>query len=168
MGVFTSMGKKLYRVQLLPEERAEFERLISANKAARWKITRAQAMLKCDQGPDGPGWGDELIAQAYGVTTRSLENWRKQAVLQGPLSLLSRKPLQKPPRPPKFDGAQEARLVAMTCGQPPHGHNRWSLRLLAEQAVALDIVDSASHETVRQVLKKRSEALATNHVVHSP
>jgi anti-sigma factor RsiW len=87
MGVLMSMGKKLYRVQLLPEERAEFERLLSSNKAARWNITRAQAMLKCDQGPDGPGWGDELMAQAYGVTTRSLENWRKPAVLQGPLSL---------------------------------------------------------------------------------
>lgn len=148
------MGKKLYRVHLMAQERAQLESIVSKGKAARWKITRARALLKCDQSAHGPGWRDELIAEAYGVTTRSLENWRKQAVLQGPLSLLSRKPLQKPSRPPKFDSEKEARLVALTCGQPPSGQARWSLRLLAEQAVVLEIVDEVSHETVRQVLKK--------------
>ena len=150
------MGKKLHHVKLLPEERVELALLVSQGKAAKWKLTRAQALLKCDESPDGPGWGDKLIAAAYGVSARSLENWRKQAVFQGPLSLLSRKPAQNPPNPPKFDGEKEARLVALACSQPPLGQARWTLRLLAEQAVVLEIVDAVSHETVRQVLKKTS------------
>ena len=151
------MGKKKYRVHLSAEERAEFEQLVSQNKAAHWKIKRAQAMLKCDQAPDAPGWPDALIAQAYDITVQSVENWRKQAVLQGPLSLLVRKPRQPPPKAAKFDGEKEARLVALACSQPPSGHGDWSLRLLAQQAVQLEIV---SHETVRQTLKKRVQTLA--------
>lgn len=148
------MGKKKYCVELSVEERATFEQIVNANKAARWKIKRAQAMLKCDQGPDAPSWPDTLIAEAYNVTVQSVETWRKQAVLQGPLSLLSRKPRQHPPRTAKFDGEKEARLVALTCSEPPTGYGTWSLRLLAERVVDLDIVDSVSHETVRQTLKK--------------
>lgn len=148
------MGKKQHRVKLQADERATLEALVSKGKAAKWKLTRAQALLKCDEGEAGPAWCDQLIAEAYGVTTRSIENWRKQAVFQGPLSLLSRKPQSKPPNPPKFDGEKEARLVALACSQPPSGQARWSLRLLAEQAVVLEIVESVSHETVRQVLKK--------------
>lgn len=148
------MGRKQHRVKLLPEERAELEVLVSKGKAAKWKLTRAQALLKCDESDEGPAWCDALIADAYGVTTRSVENWRKQAFFQGPLSLLLRKPAQKPPNPPKFDGEKEARLVALACSQPPSGRARWTLRLLAEQVVVLEIVDTVSHETVRQVLKK--------------
>ena len=113
-------------------------------------------MLKCDQGPEGPNWPDTLIADAYDMTVQSVENWRKQAVLQGPLSLLVRKPRQQPARPPNFDGEKEARLVALTCSEPPTGQGKWSLRLLAERVVELDIVESVSHETVRQTLKKRT------------
>lgn len=120
------MSRKQHRVKLLPEERAELEALVSKGKAAKWKLTRAQALLKCDEGADGPAWCDELIAEAYGVTTRSIENWRKQAFFQGPLSLLSRKPAQKPPNPAKFDGEKEARLVALACSKPPLGRARWA------------------------------------------
>ena len=162
------MGKKKYCVHLSADERATFEQIVGANKAARWKIQRAQAMLKCDQGPNAPSWPDTLIAEAYDVTVQSVENWRKQAVLQGPLSLLARKPRKHPARKPKFDGEKEARLVAVTCSEPPAGQGNWSLRLLAERVVELDIVDSVSHETVRQTLKKRAEALASGDVVHSP
>lgn len=147
------MAKK-YVLKLTADERGELERLVRKGKTAGWKVQRAQALLKCDQGAAGPGWTDEQIAEAYGCTTRSLESWRKQAVEQGPLSLLEHKPRSRPSTPPKLDGEKEARLTAMACSKAPKGHARWSLRLLAGRLVELEVVDSISHETVRRVLKK--------------
>jgi transposase-like protein len=149
------MAKK-YVLKLTSEERAELQQLVKKGKTAAWKLQRAQALLKFDQSPDGPGWKDEDIAEAYGCTTRSLESWRKQAVEQGPLSLLERKPRLTPPVAPKFDGEKEARLTALACSKPPKGFARWTLRLLAERLVELEIVDSVSHETVRRAMKKTS------------
>jgi len=145
---------KKYVLKLTQEERGELELLVRKGKTAGWKVQRAQALLKCDQGPAGPGWTDEQIAAAYDCTTRSLESWRKQAVEQGPLSLLERKPRSCPSTPPKLDGEKEARLVALACSKAPLGHARWNLRLLAGRLVELEVVDSISHETVRRVLKK--------------
>jgi len=133
------MAKK-YVLKLTLAERAELELVVKKAKTAAWKVQRAQALLKCDQSAEGPGWIDEDIAAAYGCTTRSLESWRKQAVEQGPLSLLERKP----------------RLTALACSKPPQGFARWTLRLLAEHLVELEIVDSVSHETVRRAMKKTS------------
>lgn len=143
---------KVYVLKLTPAERAELLGVVKRGKAAAWKVQRAQSLLKCDQGPEGPGWTDERIAEAFGCTTRSLESWRKQAVEQGPLSLLERKP--RAPAVPKLDGEKEAQLVKLACSQPPAGRNRWTLRLLAERLVELEIVDSLSHETVRRAMKK--------------
>ncbi len=145
---------KKYVLKLTEEERSELERLVQKGKTAGWKVQRAQALLQCDQGPRGPAWNDEQVAQAYGCTTRSLESWRKQAVQAGPLALLERKPRLRPPVPPKLDGNQEARLTALACSQPPPGYARWTLRLLAARLVELEIVDSIAHETVRRALKK--------------
>lgn len=144
--------RKKYVVKLTLEERGEFEGIVRRGKAARWKVQRAQALLKCDQGPHGPSWSDEQIAQAFGCTTRSLENWRKKAVEQGPESLLERQPQSK--KPGKLEGEQEARLVKLACSKAPQGYVRWSLRLLAERLVELEIVEAVSHETVRRALKK--------------
>lgn len=146
------MAKK-YILKLTAEERAEFEGLVRKGNVAGWKLQRAQALLKCDQGPDGPAWTDERIAEAFGTTVRSLESWRKQAVERGPLSLLERKPRARA-TPPKLDGEREARLTALACSQPPKGLARWSLRLLAERLVELEVVEAVSHETVRRSLKK--------------
>lgn len=143
---------KLYVLKLTQDERGELERLIKRGKTAAWKVQRAQALLKCDQGPEGPGWTDTKIADAFGCTTRSLESWRKQAVERGPLSLLERKP--RIPGPLKLDGEKEARLVKLACSQAPPGRARWTLRLLAERLVELEIVDSISYETVRRTMKK--------------
>ena len=99
-------------------------------------------------------WIDVRIAEAFGCTTRSLENWRKKAVEKGPLSLLKRKVRLTPPTPPKLDGEKEARLVALACSDPPEGRARWTMQLLAERLVQLEVVDSISHETVRGALKK--------------
>lgn len=147
---------KRYVGKLTLEERAELEAVVSRGKAAAWKMQRSNALLKCDQGPRGPAWTDEEIAEAYGITTRSLESWRKQAAERGPLTLLERKPRTVPPTAFKLDGEAEARLTKLACSQAPQGHARWTLRLLADQLVALEVVESISHETVRQALKKTS------------
>lgn len=145
------MAKK-YVLMLTSEERGTLEQLVKKGKAAGWKLRRAQVLLKCAQDPDGPGWTDARIAEAFGCTTRSVESWRKQAVEEGPLSLLEQKP--RPPSSPKLDGEKTARLVALACSQPPKGHARWTLRLLAARCVELEIVDSISYGTVRRALKK--------------
>ena len=106
------MAKK-YVLKLTLDERSELEQLVKKGNTAAWKVQRAQALLKCDQSTKGPGWKDTDVAEAFGCTTRSLESWRKQAVEQGPLSLLQRKPRLTPPRRPTFDGAKEARLTAL-------------------------------------------------------
>jgi transposase-like protein len=146
------MAKK-HVVKLDAQERMELERLVSKGRAAAWKIQRAHALLKGDQGAEGPGWTDERIAEAYGCTTRCLEKWRKQAVERGPLSLMERKGRLNPPSL-KLDGEKEAQLVALACSRAPEGHARWTLRLLAGRLVELEIVDAISHETVRRTLKK--------------
>jgi hypothetical protein len=148
------MPAKRYVVKLTSAERIELEGLVRKGKAARWKLQRAQALLKCDQGRAGPNWTDGRIVDAYGGTTRSLESWRKQAVLRGPLSLLERQARATPPHAPVLDGEKHARLTTLACSKPPAGRARWTLRLLAERLVELQIVDSISHECVRQALKK--------------
>lgn len=147
------MPAKIYVLKLTPEERGELREVIRMGKAAGWKLQRAQALLKCDQGPEGPGWIDDRVAEAFGCTRRSVENWRKQAVEEGPLSLLERKPRSDKGRT-RLDGEGEARLVKLACSKAPPGYARWSLRLLADKLVELQVVDSISHESVRSVLKK--------------
>jgi len=111
-------------------------------------------MLQCDAGEVGPAWPDSKIAEAYGVTTRSLESWRRRAVEEGPLSLLERKPEDSPRVAPKLRGEGEARLIQLACSQPPEGHARWTLRLLADRLVELEIVETVSCDTVRRAMKK--------------
>ncbi len=147
------MPSKKYVLKLSGDERSVLAKVVDEPRAARWKVLRARALLKCDQGPAGPAWSDARIAEALECTVNSLENWRKQAVLQGPLSLLQKQPYHRS-TPPKIDGEAEARLTALACSPAPRGHARWTLRLLAEHLVSLEVVDSISHETVRQVLKK--------------
>ncbi len=146
------MAKK-YVLKLTAEERAELTRLVRKGDVAGWKVQRAQALLKFDQAPEGPAWPDARIAEAFGVTARSLESWRKRAVLDGPMALLQRKP-RATVAVPKLGGENEARLTALACSQPPKGLARWSLRLLAERLVELEVVEAVSHETVRRALKK--------------
>ena len=146
-----------HRVKLTADERQTLEQLVRQGQAAGWKLQRAQALLKCDEGEQGPGWADAAIAEAFDVTERTLENWRKQAVVRGPSSLLERKS-QDRARFRKLDGAGEARLTQLACSDPPDGYGKWSLRLLADELVALEVVDSIGHECVRQTLKKTSSS----------
>ncbi len=155
---------KIYRIKLTEEERGTFSEVAKGKRGklniAIWKVQRATAMLKCDESEQGPAWSDEKIAETVDVTTRSLENWRKQAVERGPLSLLERKQRATPPTPRILDGQKEAQLTKLACSTPPNGRSRWTLQLLADKLVALEIVDSISADTVGRVQKKRAEALA--------
>lgn len=150
------MSKKRYVVRLSPAERARLTEVVSRGRVWALKRRHAQVLLKADQGESGPAWTDVEIADAFEIHHRTVENIRQRYVTEGLEAALDRK--KQPPRldARKLDGAQEARLLAMACGTPPDGHARWSLRLLADRLVELEITDSISYETVRQVLKKTS------------
>ena len=151
---------KKFIVKLTEEERAELERIAIGKKGkqniATWKVIRAKVLLKCDQGQLNGKWTDERLAAAFDLSVRCIEKWRQRAVEEGPLALLDRKPRLTPPTPPKLDGEGEAQLTKLACSVPPEGYARWTLRLLAEHLVELEVVESICHETVRQVLKKAS------------
>ena len=145
---------KRYIVKLSKDEREELSRLVTKNKVPGKQRTHAQVLLLADSGEHGPAWRDEAIAAASQVTVRTVENLRKRLVLEGLEAALHRKKQVRPSRPKLLDGEKEAKVVALCCSTVPSGHARWTLRLLAEKVVELDIVDSVSHETVRRCLKK--------------
>ena len=143
---------KKYIVRLSDEERQQLTELISKGKTAAYKIRHANILLKADA--DGPAWTDERIAESFAVSLNTVMGVRQRLVEQGLEAALTRKKQAHPSRQPRLDGEGEARLIALRCSAPPDGHARWTLRLLADQAVALEIVEAISHETVRQALKK--------------
>ena len=145
---------KRYIVRLEAEERAELERLVSVGKAAAAKLMHARVLLQSDQSAAGCGWTDARIAQGLGVTTRTIENIRQRFVEEGLESALVRKKQCRPSRERLLDGAQEAKLTAICCSKAPEGRRRWTLQLLADRLVELNIVDSISYETVRRTLQK--------------
>jgi hypothetical protein len=145
------MNKK-YVVRLTDDERAVCEAVIKTHLGKSEKLRRAQMLLKADV--EGPGWTDEQISEAVGCRVRTIEKVRRQLVLEGFDAALQRKQRTTPPTMPRLDGAGEAKLVALRLGKPPAGYGRWTLQLLADQLVELEIVDSISPETVRQTLKK--------------
>jgi hypothetical protein len=145
---------KQYVVTLTTTERDSLKRLLAAGTATARKLTHARILLKADQGPEGPGWVDQAIADAVEVSQPTVSRVRKQYVEQGLAAALHRRP---PTREyvRKLDGVQEAKLIALACAKPPTGAARWSLRLLADKLVELEIVEEAvSYQTVRRMLKK--------------
>jgi hypothetical protein len=147
------MSKK-YVVQLTGEERAGLRRLVGVGKAAVRKILHAHVLLQANQGSEGLGWPDTQICQALSVHPNTVAGIRQRLVEQGLEAALNRKKQAGPSRQPKLDGKAEAHLIALRCGLPPEGRRSWTLRLLADKLVALEVVDSVSYETVRRVLKK--------------
>jgi len=143
---------KRYVVRLSADERARLEAVVSKGSAKARKILHAQILQKVDE--DGLRWTDEKVAEAFGVHTSTVRAVRERFVLEGLESALIRKKPIRPPTEPKLDGAKEARLIAVACGQPPDGRTRWTLHLLANRLVELKIVDDISYETVRRALKK--------------
>jgi len=148
-----------YRVTLSQEERKELETLTRRGKTEARRFTHARALLLCDAGENGPAWKVEDVAEALGITSRTIEKLKKRFVEDGLDAALDRKPREKPPREITFDGAFEARLLALACSDAPEGHTRWTVRLLADKAVELNFADSVSHMTVQRVLKKTNFSL---------
>ena len=147
---------KRYVVRLSAEEREQLETLVSKGKAAAYKIKHANILLMADA--DGPAWTDERIAEGFSVHSKTVGNVRERFVLQGLEEALNRKKRATPARQKILDGAKEARVIALACSQAPPGRTRWSLRLLADKLVELQIVDGISYETVRRTLKKTSSS----------
>jgi len=145
------------RVELTGEERTRLQHLVSGGTAAARTLTHARVLLKADGLPGGPGWPDERIAEALEVSVATVERIRARYGGEGLEAALRRRP-QRGKKPCKLDGAQEAHLIALACSAPPDGQQRWTLRLLAERFVTLDRGEPISHETVRQVLKKRNSS----------
>jgi transposase len=143
---------KKYIVRLTDGEQRSLKEIVAKFKGSSQKVRRAQVLLKADA--DGPCWTDVKIAEAFGCRTKTVENIRERLVTEGFEATLNGKPRPKPPSRKVLDGAQEAKVIALRLGSPPLGFANWTLRLLAEQVVALEIVESISHETLRRMLKK--------------
>jgi len=150
--------KKKYVVELTVEERSQLQAVVRAKRMAAHKRRHAQMLLKVDQGVEGPGWSDAAVAEAFDCTPRSVERLRVRLVERGFEAGLEHGNRGKN-RARKLDGVAEARLIALACGKAPEGRNRWTVRLLADQIVILEIVDSCSKSTVHRVLKKTSLSL---------
>jgi len=148
-----------YRVTLRKEERQELETMTRKGKIEARRFKNARALLLCDAGPEGPGWKVADVASALGMSRRSIENLKKRFVEKGLEAALARKKRERPPREIKFDGAFEARLIALACSKIPDGYRRWTVRLLAEKAVELKFAESVSHMSIQRVLKKTNFSL---------
>ena len=151
------MNKK-YIVELTSEERTELRETVNANRMAAHKRRHAQMLLKLDQGPDGPAWTDARVAEAFDCTARSSERLRKRLV-EGGLNTALEHGNRGSYRARALDGVAEAHLIALACGEAPEGYNRWTVRLLSDQMVALGLVESCSKSSVHRVLKKTNLSL---------
>ena len=143
--------QKKYIVRLTSVERETLNRLVRKRRVSSQKVRRAHVLMKADA--DGPNWTDVEIAEAFDCTARTVEFIRERLVTEGFEIVLNGKPKSRV-RGKVLDGEQEAKIIALRLGQPPKGFANWTLRLLAEQAVALEIVELVSHETLRRTLKK--------------
>lgn len=152
------MTQKKYIVELTTEERSQLENIVKSPRMMAYKRHYAQMLLKLDEGPHGPAWADAQVAEAFDCSVRSAERLRWRFVERGFDAGLEHGN-RGSYRVKKLDGVAEAHVIALACGEVPEGRNRWTYRLLADQAVALGIVDTCSHTTVHRVLKKTNLSL---------
>lgn len=148
-----------YRVTLTQDERAYLEGLTSHGKLSAQKFTHARALLLCDMADDRIASTVKSVADAVGVSCRTIEHLKQRFVEEGLESALSRKPASKPPREIRFDGAFEARLLSLACSSAPDGYSRWTMQLLADKAVELHLTESISKSSVCNILKKTKSSL---------
>jgi transposase len=148
-----------YRVTLTPEEREELETLTKCGKTPAKRFVQARALLLCDAGDNGSAWKVKEVAEALGITSRTIEHLKQRFVENGLEAALERKARCNPPRDIKFDGAFEARLIALACTEAPEGRTRWTVRLLADKVVELNFAESVSPMTVHRILKKTNSSL---------
>jgi hypothetical protein len=149
---------KKYIVELTGGEREELQEVIRAERMAAHKRLHAQMLLKLDQGPDGPGWTDTQVAEAFDCQPRTAERLRWRLVERGVEGVLEHGN-KGAYRVRKLDGAAEAHLIALACTEAPEGRNRWTVRLLADEMVALGHVNSCGKSTVHNTLKKTNSSL---------
>ena len=142
-----------YRVTLDAAERDALQQMLGVGKGAARRLMHARILLKADEAPGGPAWGDARIAEAVECSANTVARVRQRFVEEGLDAALDRKPTTQTYLR-KLDGRAEAHLIALACSSPPEGQARWSLRLLADRVVAAGIVEEISHETVRRTLKK--------------
>jgi transposase len=148
------MSEKRYIIELTEEERETLSGVVNAKNVAFRKRRRAQILLKVDAGEHGPAWPDERAAEAFEVHVVSVQKIRRQLVMEGLEAALNRKRQNPPPRKPVLDEQKERTLLALAQGKPPAGRSHWTLQLLADELVRLELVDTVSYETVRKALKK--------------
>ena len=149
------MNKK-YIVRLTAEERSELEDLVKKGKTQAYRIKHANILLAIDA--DGPEWVDGRAAEAYRCNPNTVKNIRRRFAEHGLEAALGRKEQERPSRRRIIDGEKEARLLAIACSQPPAGRAKWTLKMLADELVALEVVDSVSEQTVRRTLKKTNSS----------
>jgi hypothetical protein len=148
------VANKKYVVKLSAEERVRLGDLISKGKTSAKVILKARILLKADKSEAGEGWADEDICSALDTNVTMVARVRETLVTDGLDAVLTRKKRETPPIQPIFDGQKQAQLTALACSEPPAGHARWTLRLLAEKVVELEIVEAAHFNTVGRALKK--------------
>jgi hypothetical protein len=148
--------RKRHVVVLSEAERARLHTMIGRGVAPASALTHARILLKANQGEAGPSWTDAATGAALEVNPATVARVRMRYVAAGLDAAIYRKPPARQYHRRRLDGHQEAHLVALTCSAPPEGHQRWTLRLLADQLVALQVVESVSYETVRQALQQPS------------
>jgi transposase len=149
---------KRFKVTMTAEERQQLTQLVKAGKAGAMKLTHARIVLKADAAEGGPAWPDVRIAEALDVSTDTIARVRQRFVEQGLEAALGRKKQDRPSRARKLDGRAEARLIALACSAAPEGRSEWTMQLLADKLVELQIVDSICDETVRRTLKKTNSS----------
>lgn len=147
-------ANKKYVVKLRDEEREQLDTLIRSGKRSAQTLMKARILLKADAGEAGPGWSDGRIVEALDTSSATVARARQQLVEEGFEAVLTRKQRATSARPRIFDGEAEAKLIALTCSKPPEGRARWTLRLLEEKVVELEIVARASDNTIGRTLKK--------------
>lgn len=157
--------RKRFIVRLTAEERDRLEGIIKRGREAAYRRRHAQVLLLVDEGEQGPHLTDQAAADRTGFSRRTIEQIRERCVTEGLSTALERKRRQRE-RATRLDGEGEARLISLACSDAPEGRSRWTLQLLADKLVELEVVESISHECVRQVLKKHHQTLAKKDVVH--
>ena len=149
---------KQYVVELTSEERSQLRQIVAKGNTTGYRIKYAHILLKADQGKGGPGWSDPKIAEAFECNLSTVYRLRKRLVENGFDAVLQHGNAGKR-KQRKLDGKAEAHLIALACSQPPEGRQRWTVRLLANELVALGIVDSCGKTTVHETLKKMNSSL---------
>jgi hypothetical protein len=145
---------KKYVVRLSVEERGQLEDMIGKGKRSAQLLTKARILLKADVSEAGEGWSDSRIAEALNTSVANVCRTRQQLVEEGFEAVLTRKHSTNSARQRIFDGAAEAKLIALTCGPAPEGYAKWTLRLLEQRVVELQIVERTSDNTIGRTLKK--------------